>query len=322
MNTLYNLFVMIEELRAARENSGNVAYMKFISLTSEGIDGYFCFFEGKDSHYYLPRIRSVYTDKIHPINCGGKSKVLHVYRLIHGHKEYWKYKKGFFVDLDFDESIKGTYNPPIYETPSYSIENLYSTTNVFSEILKSEFGFVESDEEYKMCIDMFNKRKAEYHKSVITFNAWYLTLKQIKKENSLDSTGINLDEKLPKGYLKASLEKVDCNYDLNRIKDDFPYSIKWTKKRVKESIKILSSTNLCYSLRGKYEIEFMSSILRLIIDDANDKSKRKLLKVKTKFNFDTSRFNSQLSQYAETPDCLIEYIELTTKKIFKYKKAA
>lgn len=36
----------------------------------------------------------------------------------------------FFVDNDYDESLEGI-SPDLYETPCYSIENLYAQKEVF-----------------------------------------------------------------------------------------------------------------------------------------------------------------------------------------------
>ena len=59
----------------------------------------FCFFEGKDNAYYVPRIKR-YTDEYLPIKCGGRENVL---RLISNRSEYAVYKTAYFVDRDFNE---------------------------------------------------------------------------------------------------------------------------------------------------------------------------------------------------------------------------
>lgn len=62
-------------------------------------------------------------------------------------------------------------------------------------------------------------------------------------------------------------------------------------------------------LRGKFELEFLYTFLQFLITDANVKENNKILKVKTKFRVDKALMLSQLSQYAETPQCLIDYIK-------------
>ena len=64
----------LEKLRKSRNKSA-VAYQEFMLYTRENKDGLFCFFEGKDNAYYIPRVKK-FIRKYHPINCGGKEKVL------------------------------------------------------------------------------------------------------------------------------------------------------------------------------------------------------------------------------------------------------
>ena len=86
-----------------------------MSTREKGKNCFFCFFEGKDNAYYVPRIKS-FTENYYPIQCGGRDKVLAVHRLITYHFEYDKYKKGFFIDRDFNEPLQSL-EPPVFETP-------------------------------------------------------------------------------------------------------------------------------------------------------------------------------------------------------------
>jgi hypothetical protein len=83
----------LDKLKQSR-NKSQVAYQEFALHTRQGKDGLFCFFEGKDNAYYVPRIKR-FINNYHPIHCGGREKVLDVYRLITIHREYDKYKKHF-----------------------------------------------------------------------------------------------------------------------------------------------------------------------------------------------------------------------------------
>lgn len=115
------------------KDKASVAYNEFILYTEQNKNGLFCFFEGKDNAYYIPKVKN-FTDKYHIIPCGGREKVLEVYQLITIHSEYDKYKKAFFIDRDFNQALPPQ-NPPIFETPCYSIENFYVSVNVFKEIV-------------------------------------------------------------------------------------------------------------------------------------------------------------------------------------------
>lgn len=302
----------VEEMRRVREESPNVAYVSFISLTKAGIKGYFCFFEGKDAPYYVPRIKSIYKGIIHPIICGGKSKVLKVHELISYHHEYKKYIKGFFIDKDFDPSPPNHTGSPIYETPTYAIENFYSSINVFSQILKSEFALIETDQDYINCITLFKERQQEFHTVTTLFNSWYACLKDTKNKKNLPSTNVNLNDKLPKGFLTIQLDIVTQNYSIESIKQKFIESIEFNQADLESKIIEFNAIEKQKLFRGKYEIEFMIAFLRKLIASANDKRDFKYLTKKTKFNINETQIITQLSSYADTPNCLIDYLKLTT----------
>ena len=63
-----------DELREGRELS-QVGYQQFMLLTRIGRNGLFCFFEGKDAPYYIPRIKSCFGGEYYPIICGDKKKL-------------------------------------------------------------------------------------------------------------------------------------------------------------------------------------------------------------------------------------------------------
>ena len=109
----------IEELRLSRDKA-QVAFQEFALSTSRFASHLFCFFEGKDNSYYVPRIKR-YADNYHPIKCGNKDSVLKVHRLISNRSEYSKYKKAFFIDRDFNTSVTASI-VPIFETPCYSLD--------------------------------------------------------------------------------------------------------------------------------------------------------------------------------------------------------
>lgn len=162
----------VNELRRAREES-LAPYQEFEKHIREDKLGLFCFFEGKDSPYYYPRIKQATALTIFPIKCNGKKLVLKVYELIGYHREYEKYKKAFFIDRDFNESLN---NPDIFETPCYAIENFYTSIEVFKEIVKNSWGLSETSEAYKICLDLYSKRQQEFHQVTLLFNAWYACL--------------------------------------------------------------------------------------------------------------------------------------------------
>lgn len=303
----------LEKLRKSREKP-QVAYQEFVLHTRKNKDGLFCFFEGKDDNaYYIPRVKK-FINKYHPISCGGREKVLKVYKLITIHPEYLKYKKAFFIDRDFNKPLNSQ-NPPIFETPCYSVENFYVSVDVFQEILKNEFHLSEvSDDAFQVCIKLFIDRQKEFHQAMTLFNAWYACLIDIKNiENK--QTGVNLSEKLPKNFIDFTLEKVSAQYDIETIKKIFANALEVEESILKKKIVEFKNCEHHKIFRGKYEMEFLLTIIELILQDSSDS--KKYIKDKIKFAFGEKLNNQQalkvFSAYAETPESLDNYLKQVTK---------
>ena len=95
-----------EDLIKAKDASVSVAYQRFILSISQYPNDLYCFFEGKDSQYYHLRIKQNYKQNYHYIVCGGKSKVLELYLRLNKEKYGRNHKLSYFIDRDFDISIK------------------------------------------------------------------------------------------------------------------------------------------------------------------------------------------------------------------------
>ncbi|MBE9183872.1 DUF4435 domain-containing protein [Microcoleus sp. LEGE 07076] len=303
----------IEKLRKSREKS-QVAYAEFALHTKKGKDGLFCFFEGNDNAYYVPRIKR-FTDNYYPINCGGRDKVLEVYRLITIHAEYDKYKKAFFIDRDFNEPLP-PHNPPIFETPCYSIENFYASVDVFKEILKNELHLSEvSDEAFQVCISLFTQRQQEFHQATSLINAWYACLIEIRNQTG-NQTGVNLVDKLPKDFIHFTLDSVVQKYDCETIKHKFPQALEVSEDILNIKLDDFTRCEQYKTFRGKYEMEFVVTMIQLILQDSSNS--KNYIKDKIKFTFGEKLSNEQaislFSVYAETPESLNNYLALLHSK--------
>ncbi|MFM7408114.1 MAG: DUF4435 domain-containing protein [Cuspidothrix sp.] len=254
--------------------------------------------------------------------CGGRDKVLEVYRLITIHREYDKYKKAFFIDRDFNEPLL-PHNPPIFETPCYSIENFYVSVNVFKELLKNEFHLSEvSDPDFQVCMTLFKDRQEEFHKATALFNAWYACLIAIRNTTATE-TSVNLDDNFPKDFITFNLESVTANYDLEKIKQTFPNAPDVEEDILNNKIAEFTNCEHYQVFRGKYEMWFLLVFLRLILIDSNRSKLFITAKLSFTFNNDYTSRNPILSNeealkvfsvYAETPQILDDYLtELINK---------
>lgn len=283
-----------------QSQSPNVAFHKFVLLHRKHSKDLFCFFEGVDSQYYFPRINA-FEENHQPIVCGNKKSVIESLKLIKN--KYPDYRTKFFVDADFDTNVE---NPDLYITSSYSIENFYCTKKVFANILKNEFQLSTADTEFETILSLFQDRQNEFHQSTALFNLWYFSVK--KKSESLNCIpNVSLSDKFPKGFIAFSLSNIASSYDLPTIKAKFPTVIDITEEDLTSFKQDFDSQPPILRFRGKYQIEFLIKFLMLIIEDANKHNR--ILKRKTKFRIDPAIILSQLSQYAETPDCLKDFLK-------------
>jgi hypothetical protein len=294
-----------EDLIQAKEEAFSVPYQSFVLMTGSFPNDLFCFIEGKDAPYYHFRIKSEYGGEIHYVNCKGKKNVLKVKQMIEQHKEYDALKTNYFIDKDFDISLNKS-SANLYETPCYSIENLYCTPSSVKEILKCEFQLLESDKEFENIYNIYVNLLDDYSKAILLFNAWY-SLQKEKSRTLRIPNNVSLDSSLPKGYIKVSIEKIDSDYDLEKIKATFQNSIEVNREELVARMTELSKGDIHQNLRGKYMFNFLVHFIRDLITDANTKGKQKYLSKKAKFNIDNNTALSSLSSYAETPDCLREF---------------
>jgi len=300
----------LEELRRSRDKP-QVAFTEFANLTGKSPDYLFCFFEGKDNSYYVPRIKR-FTENYCQIKCGGKESVLAVYDLITGKEEYEKYKLGFFIDRDFNQPI-GTRTPPIFETPCYSVENLYVSLSVFKEILTNEFHLSEvSDPNFNKLSELYEQRQAEFHQAVLLFNAWYCCLIE-KKEAENIKTGATLGDKFPKIFIEFNLNEISPNYDFQKIKEEFPDAIEVDFAKIEKKMQLFQTLEMHKEFRGKYELEFLVTMIKEILSDS--RTVKSVVDLKIKFAFgDGSGLNHEqalniFSAYAETPQSLEDYLK-------------
>lgn len=291
-----------EELLNKAKETPAVAYHTFVMLQKDNKNDLFCFFEGNDSGYYYPRLKEYFKGKHHPIKCGNKKGVLETYELVK--RNYSNIKTSFFIDNDFDDRVN---NCEIYETPCYSIENFYTSKEFVSDVLKNEFYLSEVEDTYKKSMDLFEANQKEYHSKSILFNSWYASMKE-KANKISSSTCVSLNCAIPKEFVLIKIGSISGEYDLTAIQNKFPDSLLVTQKEVEDKIKWFKNQKMNKVFRGKYELEFIYAFFQFLIDDANDLNKRQVFKKRTRFRIDKTLMLSHLSQYAETPECLLKYI--------------
>ena len=303
---------------------GNAAFLTFINYNNLFDSHVFCFFEGEDGKYYNRRIEdNLESSSFISIPVGNKEQVLKLLNKLS--KEYSKVKKMFFIDKDFDESQPN--NNDLYETPCYSIENLYIGKSSFERILKTVFNINSVDSRFNEYIKIYDCFFEEFHRIILDFNCRLFFQTQKAKIE-----GISFNEIVDKFNECVKLE----NNPKYSIKDTNYYKEYLKRLDSKLNIKSDDLENLKNNLEqqdafkyfyGKAELKCYVALLILLCDDYNThlKEKNKTIeqlsktpknKIKIPYikkvnmaicnNLD---YLATLSQFADTPPELIEFIK-------------
>jgi hypothetical protein len=280
-------------------------YHRFLLKYPKYKDQPICFVEGEDEAYYGLRVK-MHCENKEPyfIRCNGKRGVIQTFNKIQSTNKYNTSKLLYFVDRDFDKLMN---NPLIYETPCYSIENLYTTLDTYIRILRNKFNITEDDEEFETCVSLFKERQKEFHDCILLLNCWIICIKeQIEQTNAKD--GPRISSLKLNDFVVVNLNSVRAIYDLKKIEEKFSGKYTVPKEIIDSKIKELQNINSQQFFRGKFEIEFLRKFLMKLQEELASPRQGYFSKPKSvSGNFDD--IVSGFAQYADTPSCLIEYIK-------------
>lgn len=304
----------VDDYRKARLRAP-VKYKEFTDIYREfGSKPIYCLFEGEDSKYYGIRIENFIRPVFSPQNldCGGKEEVLRFHRILKSHPEYQDTKFAYFIDRDFDKSIRENGIYDIYETPVHSIENFYTSINVFQKILEAEFKLTKLDDDFKKCSELYQARQREFHQETKLLNAWVACQREYQNQQG-DSQTIkraNLKNfKLDK-YIFVDLDKVTSEYTLETLNMIFTEAYHPTEDVISQKIAKFDCVDCQKEFRGKFETFFLYKFFEKLKIAANTGNSIYFSrKIKVSLNISKEDIISNFSQYAETPSCLIGYLE-------------
>ena len=301
----------VQILKDSRQSS-SVKFLEFTRVVSKNKVA--IMFEGEDAKYYSIRINSILPDlEWASINCGGKKNVIQLRKDIRNHPNYYNAPCLFFIDSDFDNNEEIANLTDVYLTPCYSIENLYFTENAFIRIMDSEFKSSATNErsgDFESALYTYRKIKEEYLSAISGFNYLIKEIRRIENEGS--STGkLYINDLSLNKLVKISLDQVDKIYDENQPENIFPKMASDLDINLSNSKDYFSNISLELWFRGKQHLEFFRNFLVHLINDINSKTERKVFstKGKVKLNLTTDNCVSDLSQYADTPPCLITFLK-------------
>lgn len=301
----------VEKLKESRD-SLSVKFLEFTRVTSKGKTP--AFFEGEDEKYYSIRIDSIRPDiSWSGINCGGKANVVSMRTRIRQHETYRNRSCLFFVDSDFDDNNELSGFDDLYITPCYSIENMYLTEGAFARLLSAEFGINEVCDEhncFRECIEKFLDLRRQYLNAIKEFNYLVKEIRAIERSGTsagrLNINNVSIDD-----LVSVELSGVLKKYNENSPKSIFP--------ELSEDLQIsLDSSKEYFAercgeiwFRGKQNLEFYRIFVGRIKQDRCRKNGREIFKNKGNVKLQLTKANaiSELSQYAETPQCLRDFLQ-------------
>ncbi|GAB6149007.1 DUF4435 domain-containing protein [Clostridium novyi] len=269
-----------------------------------------CFFEGEDFKYYSARINMYIEDyeNIEQYECKGKSNVFQIYNLIKNGTRTKEIKLLFFIDRDFDDNDYE--NKEIYVTPGYAVENFYIGDKVMEQFLSSELKIRKTSEklddkkDFENAMKYYKQEREKFIENTTILNVWY----SLQKRKGITSDGkIYADLKKLKKFnqlekpitIEILKGKTENYQEINEIEFE-----KEKQRLLRDPLKLF---------RGKYYFEFMAKVIHKLCTDESIKegifSKRR----RCKSSISEGNIISELSQYAETPNCLKEYLNRRLK---------
>ena len=289
-----------------RDESVSAAFMDFNHAVVCNPNALFVFYEGQDNDYYYPRLQRYSCRPIETIKCKGKEKVVGVYKILVSKPEYDKYRKGFFVDRDFDLNTDPVLSN-FYVTSGYSIENFYMTDSCMVETLKQMFNFHTGEASLTSIVTDYCSMRQNYFDAILLFNTWYCA---VKRKYGNVRKDISLDKELPKGFVRfdCTSKVVQQQYTMTEIGSAFVSATLYpvTPQELSDAEAYIR-TDMLKNLRGKYCLFFFERYIEYLIelfkaDVAYAANKRNI-------NVQYNNVMAIMSLYAETEPSLIYYIE-------------
>lgn len=292
----------LEQMRAKR-NVAEAVFKKFTEAKDKFDTYAFCFFEGEDGKYYNSRIEKYWGSNFIPLVAGKKKEVLKVMRMIKASTLYNNVCTMFFVDRDYDQSLKGI-DKDLFETPCYSIENLYAQEATFCRILQAEFGLSVIDSDFCKCLDTYRSRLAEFNQIIFHFNAIVKYQHQCEPDSICQFSSISTSH-----LAHVSVDKVVKSTHHDRVIAKLLeqlHVIPEKLSQIEENLAQEPQPDLV--LRGKNQLDFMVSLIK-ILKDLNAQGGYFSSKLTRVYITISENRLSELSQYAVTPPELAEFLD-------------
>ncbi|NHH85879.1 DUF4435 domain-containing protein [Cobetia sp. MB87] len=311
----------VDQLKDAK-SSDSVKFKEFMRIVANNKRP--VFFEGEDEKYYTIRVNNYYRgiDWV-GVNAKGKTNVLALREKIKKHPRYKDINSMFFVDADFDDNSKLAAYEDVYVTPCYSVENFYFSEKVFISILSAEFGvseFNEDSECYRTVLDLYRETVSQYIEAIKPFNCLVYNLKNKKKEGAF-SGGLNLSDIKFESLVDVNIGSVTKVYDEFNPQSIFNKLNGYEIDPADHNADFLQQDSNGMKLRGKQNLEFFRRFIEKLKNDRNSREPARVFfsrRSTVRITLTKDNILSDISQYADTPQCLQDFLA----KFSSYKLAA
>lgn len=284
-------------------------YLQFINNRKYHKTYAFCFYEGEDGKYYNSRIREKFRNSFITFSVGNKKEVLKLLSKIKGSGLYEDVCTMFFVDRDYDVSM-ATYDEDLFETPCYSIENLYVQPECLIKILQSEFSLNRIDEDCKKCFQDFELREHEFNAHMLEFNS----LAYLRRKKSDSNSNYSFGSVKTTHLVKVEVSKVSIATKYNETIAEIKSTLQFDESEIEEAKReLIEKGNYSLNFRGKNQLDFFVEFingLKLL----NDKGGYFSTKHNSIHINITANRLSELSQYAITPPELKKFLKKQKNK--------
>lgn len=304
------------DLLAAEAESYPVKFMEVTRAYSKSPTVIICIFEGEDEKYFSCRLSMEFGNEgWKGINSGGRKAVLELHELLSQHSTYKKYRYIGFIDSDYDDPVANPAPESIYVTPCYSVENLYSSKTCLSNILSAEFKvseFNDRRDEYQLCMQTFDSQFEKACALLLEFNSWAKS-RTIQETKGLPTIKLFLNDATVDKLIDIDLTSSKLLYNPNDITSVFKKAdvTLLCNQSVSEARDSFSPNVRLSKFRGKQQLEVFKLFLAALQTDYLSGGPiifKKKGKLKTDFASKDADLMSELSQYAETPDCLRAFL--------------
>jgi len=159
-------------------------------------------------------------------------------------------------------------------------------------------------------IELYKQRLEEFNEVTEELNAW-MYLQRLEEKKQKQQKKVEFNSLKLKSYINVQLDKVERRYTLNDLAKAVSGSYPLNEKDVIEQAQQFHKMDRTALFRGKCEIEFLYQFITRL---QNGPRPSFLLTVDHNLTLSKDKSTADLSQYADTPECLNLFLSSLAKK--------